>query len=138
MTLHPDFPVVSGDYQLSADWSVTLPDEMNRRIEDQDLVLWRPGFTVWLSLWNNDNAETAEQRIEWLSSDVSVDAFDQSVQTESSPAKYSYRLNEEREGGVVYALYGFALKDDGHLQVAIYLDDENDVESAASLFQSIR
>ncbi len=138
MTLHPDFPVVSGDYQLSADWSATLPEEMNRRIEGQDLVLWRPGFTVWMSLWNNDNGETIQQRIEWLRSETSPDAFEVSVQIGETPARYSYRLDEDRDGQIVYALYGFVLKADGHLQVAIYVDDQGDLEEAGSLFNSVR
>ena len=111
---------------------------MNRRVEDQDLVLWRPGFTVWMSLWNNDNGETVQQRLDWLRSDASPGAFEQRVQADESPARYSYRLNEEREEGAVYALYGFVLKEDGHLQIAIYADRESDIESAKSLLQSVR
>ena len=138
MTLHPDFPIISGDYQLSDDWALTLPTEMNRRIEDQDLVLWRPGFTVWMSLWNNDHGESVQERLQWLQSDTSPDAFDVSARADDTPARYSYRLNEDREEGMVYALYGFALKDDGHLQIAIYLDREADLAGAKSLFDSIR
>lgn len=138
VTLHPDFPVVSGDYQLSTDWAITLPQELNRRVEDQDLVLWRPGFTVWMSLWNNDHDETIHERIQWLQSDTDPTAFDVSVQAEDVPARYSYRLNEDREEGVVYALYGFAVKDDGHIQIAIYVDSEGDITEAKSLFDSLR
>ena len=138
VALHPDFPVVSGDFQLSADWSVSLPEQMNRRVEDQDLVLWRPGFTVWMSLWGNDKGESMQQRIDWIRSDTSPKAFDQLLQADDSPARYSYRLNEDREHGVAYALYGFVLKADGHLQVAIYVDSESDIESAKTLLQSVR
>lgn len=138
MTLHPDFPVVSGDYQLSANWAITLTQEMNRRVEDQDLVLWRPGLTVWMSLWNNDHEETIQERLEWLQSDTSPDAFDVTVQADDTSARYSYRLNEDGEEGTLFALYGFALKEDGHLQIAIYVDGEGDLADAKSLFDSIR
>lgn len=138
MALHPDFPVVSGDYKLTEDWAITLPQEMNRRFEDQDLVLWRPGFTIWMSLWNNDHDETIQERIQRLQSNASRDAFSASVRVDEVPARYSYRLNEDREEGIVYALYGFALKDDGHLQVAIYADSEDDIAEAKSIFDSIR
>ena len=138
MTLHPDFPVVSGDYKLSADWAMTLPQEMNRRVEDQDLVLWRPGFTIWMSLWKNEHDETIPERIQWFQSDTDPAAFDTSVQADEIPARYSYRLNENREESVVYALHGFALKDDGHLQVAIYVDSESDIAEAKVLFNSLR
>ena len=132
------FPVVSGDYHLSSRWAITLPKEMNRRLEDQDLVLWRPGITVWMSLWNNNRGETVRERLDWLQSDASPDAFDVSVEANSTPARYSYRLNEQREAGVVFALYGFAIKDDGHLQIAIYVDQEADLTDARALLDSVR
>jgi len=111
---------------------------MNRRVEDQDLVLWHPGFTVWMSLWNNDHEETIQERLERLQSDTSPDAFDVSVRAEHTPVRYSYRLNEDGEEGTVFALYGFALKEDGHLQIAFYVDREGDLADAKSLFDSLR
>ena len=137
MALHPDFPVVSGDYRLSEDWALTLPAEMNSRMEGQHLVLWRPGFTVWLSLLKNCYGESIQERLQRLQSDTSPDAFGVSVRADDTPARYSYRLNEDRQEGVVYALYGFALKEDGHLQIAIEVDREADLEDAESLFNSL-
>ena len=137
MTLHPDFPVVSGDYRLSEDWALTLPVEMNRRMEDQHLVLWRPGFTVWMSLWKNCYGESIQERLQRLQLDTSTDAFGASVWADGTHARYSYRLDEDRQEGVVYALYGFALKEDGHLQIAIEVDREADLADAESLFNSL-
>lgn len=138
VTLHPDFPVVSGEYQLSTNWTITLTQEMNRRVEDQNLVLWRPGITVWMSLWGNDHEETIRERLEWFQSVTSPYAFDVSVRADDTPARYSYRLNEDGEEGTVFAFYGFALKEDGHLQIAIYVDREGDLTDAKSLFDSLR
>lgn len=42
MDLHPDFPVVEGLYRLTRDWELELPEKFNRRIEDGNMVLWRP------------------------------------------------------------------------------------------------
>lgn len=61
--LHPGFPVVQDTYQMTKEWSVTLPGRFNRRIEDGSLVLWRPGFTIWTSVWGNDKKESAEKRL---------------------------------------------------------------------------
>lgn len=138
MTLHPDFPVVSGDYRLSENWIVSLPAEMNKRMEDQDMVLWRPGFTVWLALWGNDQGGSVQERLRWIQSDTSPDAFDTVLHANETPARYSYRLNEDREEGTVYAYYGFALKDVDHLQIAIYVDREADLANAELLFNSVR
>ena len=137
MTLHPDFPVVSGDYRISEDWALTLPVEMNRRMEDQHLVLWRRGFTVWMSLRKNCYEESIQERLQRLQLDTSADAFGASVWAGDTHARYSYRLDEVRQEGVVYALYGFALKEDGHLHVVIEVDREADLADAESLFNSL-
>ena len=138
MSLHPEFPVVSGDYALNENWALTLPDEFNRRLEEQDLVLWRPGFTIWLSLWNNDHDETIAERLTWIREDVSDEAFDLKLDADSDPGRLVYRLNERREEDVVYALYGFVVKADGHLQMAMYVDEEGSIEAAATVFASVR
>jgi len=60
--LHPDYPVVEGRYNLTNDWSLILDEAHNRRVEDGSLVLWRPSFTVWLNIWNNDKDSSKEER----------------------------------------------------------------------------
>lgn len=74
--LHPHFPVVEGKYQMTKKWSVTLPGRFNRRVEDGDLVIWRPGFTIWVSALNNDKNESKEVRLARLQKGMSSDAFD--------------------------------------------------------------
>ncbi len=76
MQLHPDYPVVSGSYRLTPNWTIDLPFEMNRRTEDSDLVLSRPGFTVWLAIWGNDHDESESERMGRIYSDISPQATD--------------------------------------------------------------
>lgn len=137
MTLNLDFPVVSGDYRLSEDWAVTLPAEMNKRTEGEHLVLWRPGFTVWMSQRKNCYGESIRERLLRLQSDTGPDAFNVAVQADGTPARYTYRLKADRDECSVYALYGFALKENGHLQVAIDVEREADIADAESLFNSL-
>jgi hypothetical protein len=135
--VHPEFPVVEGRYQMTSDWAVTLPQRFNRRIEDGSLVFWRPGITAWTVVWNNDNGESQQERLEWLRTDTSPDAFDAQFFTDGDVTRYSYRLTERRDEGVVHALYGFALGVNGHVQMAIYFDDEADLETARAICRSL-
>jgi hypothetical protein len=91
------------------------------------LVFWRPGITVWTIVWGNDKSETEQERLEWLRGDTSPDAFDAEAVTDGDVTRYSYRLTEPRNGGVVHALYAFAIGAAGHVQMAIYFDDEADL-----------
>lgn len=137
MTLNPDFQVVSDFHQLDDDWWITFPKQFNKRFEDSEVVFWHSGFTIWASVWNNDDGKSIQERLDWFRSRADASAFDEAESTDGSPARYSYRLNESRQKGVVYALYGFVFKDRGHLQIAFYFDQENDLNMARSLFESI-
>ena len=101
MQLHPDYPVVSGSYRLTPNWTIDLPFEMNRRTEDSDLVLSRPGFTVWLAIWGNDHDESESERMGRIYSDISPQATDIDYQPDQLPARLSYRLYEDHDGKAV-------------------------------------
>lgn len=96
--LHPDFPVVEGRYQMTKEWSVTLPGKFNRRIEDGDLVIWRPGMTMWVAVWGNDKNENKESRLKRMRADISPQAFDVETSNTSNVLRLSYRLKERRIG----------------------------------------
>ena len=135
--LHPDFPVVEGRYQMTRDWAVTLPQQFNRRIEDGSLVFWRPGITAWTVVWGNDKNESQQELLQWLRGDSSSDAFDAESSTDGDITRYSYRLIERQDDGVVHALYCFVIGSDGHVQMAIYFDDEADLETARTIYRSL-
>jgi hypothetical protein len=137
MTHQPDFPVVSDFHQLDENWWMTFPTQFKKRFEDREVVFWRPGFTVWASVWKNDDDKSVADRFDWFRSRADTSAFDESIDADSSSLHYSYRLNENRETGIVYVLYGFVFKDHGHLQVAFYFDREGDLDMARSIFESI-
>lgn len=138
MRLNPDFPIVSGDYRLSHDWGLTLPSSFNRRIESHDLVIWRPGFTIWLALWSWERGARPEQRLETIRSETDPEAFDVRLSADDLPIRYSYRLSQPRDDRLVNALHAFVLKRGGYLQMAFHLAREEDLEGAISIVDSVR
>jgi len=136
--LHPEFPVVEGKYQMTEEWSIILPGKFNRRIENGDLVIWRPGFTIWVSALNNDKNESKEDRLARLREDVSSDAFDVEDVSEEGVLHLRYRLNEESEDRRIAAFYGFVVGVNGHIQLGIYFDDEGDLEKAKQIWLSVK
>lgn len=135
--LHPDFPVIEGRYQMTKEWSVTLPEKFNRRIEGGDLVIWRPGVTLWIAVWGNDKNENADARLKSIRHDISPKAFDIQTSKTSHILRLSYRLKEGKDQGGVPAYYCFAVGDTGDVQMAIYLDNEQDVKSAQTICGSL-
>ena len=136
--LHPDFPVVEGKYQMTKRWSITLPGKFNRRVEDGDLVIWRPSFTIWVSALNNDKNESKEVRLARLREGMSPDAFDVQDVSEEGVLRLRYRLNEKSEDRRVAAFYGFVVGVNGHIQLGIYFDDEGDAEQAKKIWLSVK
>ena len=92
------------------------------------MVIWRPGFTIWVSALNNDKNESKEDRLARLRKDVSPDALDVEDVSEEGVLRLRYRLNEESEDRRVAAFYGFVVGVNGHIQLGIYFDDEGDLE----------
>ena len=133
----PGFPLVEGNYALTETWSIRLPEPFARRIEDGSLVLWRQGLTIWLSVWGNDNNESQSERLEWIKREASPDRYSEKESISDGLTRYSYRLRDENDDGPLEALYGFAISDDGHLQLSVYFDDVADEISANQLVGSV-
>ncbi len=129
----PDFPIVEGRHGLTKNWMLVLPDKFARRIEEGALVLWRPGITLWITAWGNDRGESPASRLASVSAKISPDAREIQRATEGDVLRFSYRLTEDGQE----ALYSFTVSPAGHLQMAIYFDDEANVETARAITESV-
>ena len=137
MQLHPDFPIIEGQYQMTTEWSMNLPSKFNRRFEEDDLVIWKPGFTIWTQIWGNDKDESAEARLEWIKQDTSPDAFNSVTESSNGILRYAYRLEEKAEDGRQAAFYGFSIGATSHVQIAIYFDSPADLSIAEGIWRSL-
>jgi hypothetical protein len=134
--LHPEFPVVEGRYEMTDEWTVDLPVKFNQRIEEEQLVFWRPGFTIWVNVWGLDG-ESPRERMESLKEMISSDATDLVEESAEGILRLAYRLEEEAADGRQPGFYGFAIGSSGHVQLAMYFDDEEDAELAAQIWRSL-
>jgi hypothetical protein len=137
IAVHPEFPTVEEKYQMTRQWSVILPTQFNRRIERGNLVLWRPGFTIWVAVWGNNHNKSATSRLDDIKADVSKDAFDIQEEQGTNALRLSYRLKESVDDKRCPAFYGFVVGRDGHVQIAFYFDDESDLDAAKHILQSL-
>jgi hypothetical protein len=123
---------------MTPEWALVLREKFNRRIEDGSMVFWRPGLTVWINVWGNDKAASREDRLRRIKADVSPKAFDIEERSTSNPLRYTYRIKEDDDQGKAAALYCFAVGEFGHVQMAIYLDQEADIAKARSIAHSLQ
>jgi hypothetical protein len=133
----PGYQLVQGDHALTATWSIYLPEQFTRRIEDGSLVLWRPGLTLWLTVWGNNNNESQAERLRWIRDEASPARFDARESIGGDVTRLSYRLRDENDEGPVDSLCAFIIADDGHLQASIYFDDVKDAVMAQQIVDSL-
>jgi len=141
MDLHPDFPVVEGPCQLTRDWNLELPEKFNRRIEDGDMVFWRPGLTFWIAVWGRDGDKTPEETLAWILDDASRQRTDEKVVRSPGLIHLTYRLQEEdpdREPSKYVSITGYVIGPLGHVQISAYCDDAKSERVGNLVIGSVR
>jgi hypothetical protein len=133
----PGFPIVEGDQLLTETWRIHLPAKFTRRQEEESLVFWRPGLTIWLTAWNNDRDESQAQRLRRIKEIASPRRFAEHESTDGTLTRFSYRLRDESDDGPVEAVYGYVLGDNGDLQLSVYFDDPADETMARRIVDSV-
>ncbi len=133
------FPVVEGTYEMTASWTITLPPgHFRRRTEDGSLVIWRPGVSLWLNVWKDERPLSANDRAREIRKEGAPGAFDLRKEKDGELVRVAYRLLEPSEDDRVAAFYGYVVGRTGHVQMAVYFDDERDVELAKAMWRGVR
>jgi hypothetical protein len=128
----PGFPLVEGPHALTKAWSLVLPAQFARRIQDGSLVLWRPGITLWINAFNNDHGESQATRLAAMKRAMSRDATE-IVEATGDVTRLHYRVREDGQDSLNVLVFS----DAGMLQTSIYFDDEAGAAMAARLADSI-
>lgn len=125
-------PPVSGETRLSAGWGIAIPGHCLRRVEDGNLVIWRPGLTFWLAIMNGeDDPVTFLNTLqgEWADGDNSA------LKTHDGWASLTYPMQEE-DGGVSSRFH--AVSADQHLMIAAYEDAEEQTDTRLAFDSVVR
>ena len=133
----PGFPIVEGDQQVSDTWRIHLPTQFTRRVEDGQLVFWRPGLTIWLSGWNNERGESQAARLRRIKDIASPRRYAERESTDGGLTRFSYRLRDDSDDGPVESVYGYILGDKDELHLSIYFDDPADEAVARRIVDSV-
>lgn len=128
----PSLPIVSGKTRLNDAWNITLDCEYARRVEDDCLVLWNSGLTLWFDQYGNDRGQTVQERIQEWMADIAPEARD----LEQGIDRFSYLSEDEEEA--IFRLNGFVFNENGHLLIEMSTDDTSFLKTARALFKSIK
>ncbi|SFM71218.1 DUF2185 domain-containing protein [Marinobacter zhejiangensis] len=117
-------PVGPGVVHVTDGWSFSADDLLLRRVDGDSLVLWRPGITLWISVYNSDNPDI-ESRMDTLLEHASPDRTDLQRSGSDQLGKMSYRLVETVEGQNQSAVYMFGFGKTKEIHLSVYFDDES-------------
>ena len=133
----PGVPLVEGSYLVTDNWSIQLPERFARSMEGKTMVLWRPGFTVRITVWNNDPGNSRAERLAALKRAVSKKRYAEQEAESPYLTRYSYRLRDESDDHTRSKCYQVVLSEASHLHLAFYFDEVAEVQLARTLVESV-
>jgi hypothetical protein len=134
MTLLP--PVEAGEVGIGEHWQVSVAERMCRRTEGGDLVIWRPGITLYFNVMKK-NEQSDEDIRKNLIDNRSAASMDFTAEEVGALKKYRYTLVEDLEGKSQSSVYFFAISREEVLLVTIYYDSEEFLPEIERLWSSI-
>jgi hypothetical protein len=128
------YPLVDGHHVLTDDWSIELPAQFARRIDQGSLVLWNPELTLWFDAFGNSLRTSRSVRLRELRTKVPADATDVRESADPVVTRLSYRMRKAEAD----CLYTFVIADAGHLQIACYFDTADRAARAAEVVATVQ
>jgi hypothetical protein len=134
-TLHNE---TGGAYvPITSDWGMELEEGYQRQVQDGDLVLWKPGRTVYAAVYSTDNAE-AEEAIEKMLHDRPASPLRTFDRAEGSIAGHAYLLPEGEGGDEYWGLNTWTAAKGSVACVTFYFDAIEDLEWALAAWRTVR
>ncbi len=119
------YPVDKGTVDITKHWSFDVNSWMLRRVDDSNLVTWRPGFTIWLNAYTSKSDDIVH-RIDGIQNTASPDSSGlERVEKKDGLSKFRYFLVENGEEGEQASAYIFGFTKTNEIHITLYYDDES-------------
>ena len=125
-------------YPITSDWGIELEsDDYERRTEEGDLLLWKPGRAVYAAVYHTSDAQAEEAIARMLDGRPGVpkQTFDRA---EPGLAGHAYLLPEEHGSHCYWGLNTWTAAKSSVACVTFYFDDADDLPWALAAWNSVR
>ncbi|APD06482.1 hypothetical protein UJ101_00951 [Flavobacteriaceae bacterium UJ101] len=136
--LDPDFPIVEGDYFLSKYWSITLPIPFNRRVENDSLVLWKPGLTFWMTQFENHETQSPREMVLSLIVDRGNQVEDYKEFEIGETFIAQYFQEEVKDSQTIFSYHYVIASETSMLSVKTYADNQTISKMSKQICQTIK
>ncbi len=122
---------------ITSDWRIDLDPEFRRRTDGGDLVLWKPGRTVYATVFKAGSAE-ADEAINRLLEARRGEVMDTYDRLEPGLVGHAYLLPEGNDKGRYWGLNTWVTCQGSVVCVTFYFDDAADLPWALDAWLSVR
>ena len=135
--LHPDFPVIEGEYFLSKFWTITLPAPFNRRVDNDSLVLWRPNLTFWMTQYENKEKRLPREMVLSLIVNRSNKTYDYK-EFEIGDLFVTQYFEEEIQKEPIYKFHYVIASEDSMISVQVHTKNKEYCNASKQICQTIK
>lgn len=131
-------------HKLTENWLIDINNLFERRVEESRDLLYTTGDkSVRIAIWNKEGKskeaiyaeqnQDIENRNQTMSKTLMIFDF-----SDAEVARLGYMIQEDDNDKSYRVIYGFSIIDRQVLEVAIYFDDEEDLDWAIETWKNIR
>jgi hypothetical protein len=125
-------------FRITSEWLIDLPDEFEKRVEDEKLVFWTTGTTIIIAAFHLPEGVGKLELLNQIQSKIPENALEKLVSTKGEIVGLGYTQIQKIAGEKDrLSLVTFTASDFSCLQLAFYLDDPTDLDWAKKTWEGI-
>ena len=125
-------------YQITQEWLIDLPKDLEHRVEDEKLIFWKPGVTVAVVVFSLPPSIGKLDLLNQIQKKIPASALETLVSTKGEIVGLGYtQIQPLAEAAERLALITFTASDTSCLQTGFFLDNPADLDWAKGIWESI-
>jgi hypothetical protein len=125
-------------FRITSEWLIDLPDDFEKRVEEDKLVFWKTGVTIIIAAFRIPPDTGKLELLNQIQSKIPENALEKLVSTKGEIVGLGYtQLQKVKNENDRLSLITFTASDSSCLQVAFYLDDPNDLDWAKKVWGGV-
>jgi len=125
-------------YQLSAEWSIDVPEDFQWRKEGDHVVFWREGATILATIFAYSGEKNRGILLANLKARAEAEKLEVITDLDGDIERFGYFKKEDiQPGHSRLALHAFTTAPYGCLQTSYYLDDPEELREFLLIWQTV-
>jgi hypothetical protein len=129
-------PVEKGNINITNEWSFDVSTRMVKRIDKGSLVVWRPGFTLWIDAYKPEDKDINARERKLLDI-ISPERINFESIRQDQLQKIRYELTEESGEYIQKSAYISGLTESQEIHITIYYDDPKSISEIDEIWNTI-